>query len=150
MKLNRILLLFILFASLIACSDDDNSRVETGAIPLSEWKGDWNDPSHPNFKPGGFNPIIGKWKLYLKNGLPVGTSIKLEYEFTSDFIFKIYSNGNYQSASDYQINDKHFLARKSDIDSGVLYQYRFKMIEGTNYLVIFDGEKTYQFSPVIE
>lgn len=150
MRTNKILFILFLFTFSLACSDDDNVKVETGPIPLSEWEGSWNDPSHPEFKPDGYNPIQGRWKVYMKNGLPVGTTIKIEYEFTSDFIFKVYNNGSYQSDKKYQINDQHYLVEKEGNNTDFLYQYRLKMENGTNNLVVFDGEKTYQFYPVIE
>lgn len=57
-----LLFFFFLFSS---CGDDNDG----GEPPLpSNWKGDWNDPSDPNYKSGGYNPIEGEWLVTQKNG----------------------------------------------------------------------------------
>lgn len=54
-KIIYLLLLFTLPLSFISCGDDDD--------PAFVWGGDWNDSTDPNFKPDGYNPIEGLWKL---------------------------------------------------------------------------------------
>ena len=28
-----------------------------------KWKGDWNDPENADYKPEGYNPLLGTWKV---------------------------------------------------------------------------------------
>ncbi len=56
----KIFSLFLLFAFVlfVSCDSDD----KTAPIP-SEWLGDWNYPSNPNYVPGGYNPVEGEWRV---------------------------------------------------------------------------------------
>lgn len=147
MKLTKILLALFLLGFVVACSDDDNGKIDIGPIPLSEWTGSWNDPSHPNYRPDGYNPLEGKWKMIKENGLPVNKDNKCLYEFTSDFILKIYKNEAYQSGNNYQLNNEQVYIFRFTADKDVLYKYRFQMENGVNILIISTGERTYHFTP---
>jgi hypothetical protein len=38
----------------VACDDDEKEY---------NWRGDWNNPSDANYKPAGYNPVQGLWKI---------------------------------------------------------------------------------------
>lgn len=92
-KILAFILLFSLSFAMVSCGGDDEY----------EWRGNWNDPKDKNYKPEGYNPIEGMWK--------VGTS---GFHFTKDFKvhdMRFHSDGTYQEGlfrDIYIINDEAF------------------------------------------
>lgn len=66
-KIITFFLLFSLTFAFVSCEGDED---------VYDWKGNWNDPKDPNYKPEGYNPIKGMWK---SNSTDVGLY------FTDDF-----------------------------------------------------------------
>ncbi|MFR9166833.1 MAG: hypothetical protein ACLVKO_11675 [Dysgonomonas sp.] len=77
---NLYLILLLIIPFFITNCDDDNEDPDT-----SEWLGDWNNPTDPNYKPNGYNPIVGEWLVTNINGNPA-TSF-LAHRFSSDFLW---------------------------------------------------------------
>ncbi|MDU1890897.1 MAG: hypothetical protein E6767_09430 [Dysgonomonas sp.] len=72
--MNRVLyfvLIITMSFGFYGCNDDDDTKRE-----VFVWNGDWNNSNDPNYKPDGYNPILGLWRQVDKN---VGLS------FTDDF-----------------------------------------------------------------
>ena len=71
----------ILFAAflLVSCSDDDNGGEKPAAFD------NWNDPKSPNYKPEGYNPVLGEWLTY-------GKGYKIV--FTNDLTYQTSYNTN--------------------------------------------------------
>ncbi len=101
-KILHFILICTLCAGFVACGDDDKDEPEK-ETPFT-WKGDWNDPENPDFKPDGYNPIVGDW---IRVGDP-----ELRLEFTDKRVMKqiVYKN-SYEGwitriwADKYEIND---------------------------------------------
>lgn len=98
-KLLYILLLSTLTFGFAACgSDDDDNR------PPMEFD-DWNDDRSPNYKPEGYNPVLGEWiedskKENFKIIFTEGFWQKTEYKNNDG----IWSHGDNLGA--YKINDR--------------------------------------------
>lgn len=75
-KLLPLLLICLLCLGFASCGKDDEPIVEEKFT----WNGDWNNPTDPNYKPEGYNPIEGKW---------ISDIPKLKYQYyiryTKDF-----------------------------------------------------------------
>lgn len=120
-KLLYILLLTTFTLNFTACSDDDNTNNE----PPLEFD-DWNDVRSENYKPEGYNPVLGEW-LELGSTKPTSKII-----FTDNYEEKLSylgNNGNWQTPSllgKYIINDKE-IKRDGQRNGGdgriIIYQY---------------------------
>lgn len=95
LNLTFILISILFFGS---CSSDDDP-VTGGGGTTTQGFDDWNNPSSPNYKPQGYNPIVGEW---------IDGSIK--YIYTNDFNYTkglITSDGLVvRETATYSINDK--------------------------------------------
>lgn len=80
-KILAFILLFSLSFAMISCGDD---------AEVYDWKGDWNDPKDPNYKPEGYNPIKGIWK---ERGKTTGIYFSDDFKL-SDVAF--YDDGSYK------------------------------------------------------
>ncbi len=101
------ILICTLCAGFVACGDDDKDEPEK-ETPFT-WKGDWNDPENPDFKPDGYNPIVGDWHS-LDNP-------KIRLEFTNKFVIK-----RYIYKDSYNKWDTEIWAKKYEInDIGIKY-----------------------------
>ena len=94
-KIFSLLLLISLSFAFSSCGGDEEQ--------VYNWRGDWNDPKDANYKPEGYNPIKGLWKLYDRG-----------YYFSDDFKMHTvvyHSDGTHQIAlykDLYMINDEAF------------------------------------------
>lgn len=125
------LLLLVLPLAFFACGDDDDKDPDKMTIEeyMSEdrpfkWNGDWNDPSDPNYKKDGYNPLAdgSYWQSVKKPDII--------FLYTKDFKNKIYvydedaKTLKYDNQSfDYIINDKayQFKDEKGNPKSNVAY-----------------------------
>lgn len=99
------LLSFTLFLSILlllpSCSSDDDNDNNGGGTTTFD---NWNDPKSSNYKPEGYNPLLGEW---------IKSDKMIKLIFTNDFKYKesFYENGSWLSPElkgSYIINDKAF------------------------------------------
>ncbi len=126
------LLLFLLCMVLPSCSSDDDGNNGGGSTTAFD---DWNDPKSPNYKPNGYNPIVGEW---------IRDDSMLKYIFTNDFQYRksYYENGVWLPTtllSTYKINNEQF---KTDVqvpyDQDRISRFPYKLGEDKDgkYLII--------------
>lgn len=124
-KLLSFILLLTLSLTFVACGGDDDEKKEPEKFV---WGGDWNDPSDPNYKPEGYNPIQGLWKR--DSDETKGAYFSEDFK---DYKVTFFENGgNIKDLfkDKYYINDKAF--RYSDTTTDT---WRYK-IEG-NKLILY-------------
>lgn len=101
------LLSFTLFLSILlllpSCSSDDDNDNNGGGTTTFD---NWNDPKSSNYKPEGYNPLLGEW-------IKQNTNNTYKVIFTSDFKYQEswYEKGAWLASSTigtYIINDKAF------------------------------------------
>lgn len=114
----------LIFLMLSSCSDDNNDN-EDDPLPQN-WKGDWNDPSDPNYKPDGYNPIEGEWLVTKRNNADFDKFVL--NKFTDKFMWRQClsepESGKdpvYITGVEYMINNEAFMSKKDR----VLITYRF-------------------------
>lgn len=123
-------LTFILFSLtlVVSCSDSDDDGDDTEKFD------DWNDPKSPNFKPGGYNPIMGTWQIKNSQSRDIFTEdFKYGYTFIKDD--GEWSNPNYTNT--YKINDKMFVTHSGSSElGGREFSYRIEKENGQDVLYI--------------
>lgn len=144
--MNKLISILLLTFLLLSCGSDDNSdNDDKGSyFPMSEWKGDWNDPSQPGYL-GYFNPPEGRWKVISRN--QKSYTDFLVYKFDKNFELLIsnkqpvdrYTEPTYQIRTPYQIN-------------GVAYKtnniiYKYGLSNDGRRLRIWDGVMTMNLEP---
>ncbi len=125
-KILYFILICTLCAGFVACGDEDKDEPEK-ETPFT-WKGDWNDPENPDFKPDGYNPIVGDW---IRVGDP-----ELRLEFTDKFVIK-----RHIYRSSYNKWETEIWAEKYEInDIGIRYEsveeYKLTKENGEEYLIM--------------
>jgi len=93
-KLLSLALVFALSLAFSSCSDDEK---------VYNWRGNWNDPNDANYKPAGYNPVKGMWKI-LDKGLYFSDEFRIH-----DVVY--HADGTYQIDTfkdTYIINDEAF------------------------------------------
>jgi len=129
-------ILFVLFslgAVTLSCSDDDDG----GEAAFDNW----NDPSSPNYKPQGYNPIRGSWEKYRTSPLDK----RHKYMFTSEFKYQeaVYMDeegrwGDEMTIANYTINDKAFkLDRKINYASGKVDVFPYRLVVEDDETVLY-------------
>lgn len=93
-KILSLILVFSLSFAFFSCGEDEK---------VYNWRGDWNSPKDPNYKPEGYNPVKGMWKGNVK-GLYFSEDFRIhDVTYLED--------GTYQIAlyrDKYIINDEAF------------------------------------------
>ena len=125
-KILHFILICTLCAGFVACGDDDKDEPEK-ETPFT-WKGDWNDPENPDFKPDGYNPIVGDWH-YLDNP-------RIRIEFTDKRVMK-----RHLYKDSYNKWETEIWAEKYEInDIGIRYEsveeYKLTKENGEEYLIM--------------
>ncbi len=129
-KILHLILICTLCAGFVACGDDDKDEPEK-ETPFT-WKGDWNDPENPDFKPDGYNPIVGDW-------ISVADP-ELRIEFTDKRVMKQIVYKTYEGwitriwAEKYEINDIGI--RYINGDSRHVEEYKLIKENGQEYLTM--------------
>lgn len=130
-KLLYILLLTTFTMNFTACSDDDNTNNE----PPLEFD-DWNDVRSENYKPEGYNPILGHWHYTKQNAT-------MKIVFTEDFYEKSgYKNENeewilYSKSYKYIINNKQIRVNRL---SGQIFYWEITKEDSRDVLTISNSK----------
>lgn len=128
-KLFCILFTLTLTFGISSCSSDDDNDTDQYA-----WNGDWNNPEDPNYKPNGYNPIVGKWMYTPKTG----ATPKL-LEFTSDFHVKRYDLVSLPKTWE-QWDDKEYLINNTAYKTGVAIITYYWLDSKNNTLTTRNGQ----------
>lgn len=112
-----------------ACGDSDDDGGGTEKFD------DWNDPKSPNYKPEGYNPIVGMWQHKASEGREI---------FTEDFKYRtifINNNGEWSeptTRADYIINDKKMKTSKffQYLGGGDEFAYHLEKEDGKDVLYL--------------
>lgn len=89
--------------------DDDNGG---GKEPVEfVWNGDWNDPSDPNYKKDGYNPVKGVWRY---GNSTSGIKYTEKFEIYS-LTFYSYNEYEERYIGKYIINDKAYRYGEANI-----------------------------------
>ncbi len=113
-----------------SCGTNYDNGVEMRAVEFV-WKGNWNDPEHPDYKDGGYNPIEGLWENDIDNA---------RIWYTENFLVKpgkhTGSGWIYETDSEivYEINDTGYKYHDAD---GVLNMYEFYLTEEDNKIYMY-------------
>lgn len=123
-KLLPIFLLLTLSFAFSACGDSDEKEEKEEKEPFV-WGGDWNDPSDPNYKSDGYNPIKGLWR----NDSDRTNGIYFSEDFKAYRVYFFPDWGNMKTLfrDKYIINDKAYSLDPPDREF-----WRFK-IEGNRF-----------------
>ncbi|MDU1889491.1 MAG: hypothetical protein E6767_02270 [Dysgonomonas sp.] len=132
MRFLSFFLICTLCLGFVSCGGDDDPEPEPTPDPDEfVWNGDWNDPDDKNYKPEGYNPIVGDW-VSEKN-----PNVRLI--FTEDFVFDAASFDGFRWetktwSENYVINNNGIKYKRLD----VLYIEEYKLVKesGIDYLIL--------------